>query len=50
MLTYLAYNIDPARRGLVKAADDLPVWSFPPDYIERLRKVLVEMNPQLAGG
>ncbi len=50
MLTYLAYNIDPARRGLVKAADDVPVWTFPPDYIERLRKVLVEMNPSLAGG
>jgi esterase/lipase superfamily enzyme len=50
MLTYLAYNIDPARRGLVKAADDLPVWTFPPDYIERLRKVLIEMYPSLAGG
>jgi len=34
----------------VKAADDVPVWTFPPDYIERLRKVLVEMNPSLAGG
>lgn len=50
MLTYLAYNVGPARRGLVKAVDDLPVWTFPPDYIERLRKVLVEMNPSLAGG
>jgi hypothetical protein len=50
MLTYLAYNIDPARRGLVKAADDVPVWTFPPDYIERLRKVLLEINPSLAGG
>ncbi len=50
MLTYLAYNVGPARRGLVKAADDVPVWTFPPDYIERLRKVLVEMNPSLAGG
>ncbi len=49
MLTYLAYNIDPARRGLVKAADDVPVWTFPPDYIERLRKVLLEINPSLAG-
>ena len=50
MLTYLAHNVGPARRGLVKAADDVPVWTFPPDYIERLRKVLVEMNPSLAGG
>ncbi len=50
MLTYLAYNVGPARRGLVKAADDVPVWTFPPDYIERLRQVLVEMNPSLAGG
>ena len=50
MLTYLAYNIGPARRGLVKAADDVPVWTFPPDFIERLRKVLLELNPSLAGG
>jgi hypothetical protein len=50
MLRYLGYNIDPAQRGLVKAADGLPVWTFPPDYIERSRKVLVEMNPSLAGG
>ncbi len=49
MLTYLAYNVDPARRGLVKAANDVPVWTFPPDYIERLRKVLLEINPSLAG-
>ena len=49
MLTYLAYNVDPARRGLVKAVDDVPVWTFPPDYIERLRKVLLEINPSLAG-
>jgi esterase/lipase superfamily enzyme len=50
MLTYLAYDIAPAQRGLVKASEDLPVWTFPPDYIERLRRVLVEMNPDLAGG
>jgi esterase/lipase superfamily enzyme len=50
MLTYLAYFVGPARRGLVIASDDVPVWTFPPDYIERLRKVLVEMNPSLAGG
>jgi pimeloyl-ACP methyl ester carboxylesterase len=50
ILTFLAYDIEPDRRGLVKAADDLPVWTFPPDYIERLRKVLKEMSPSLAGG
>jgi hypothetical protein len=49
LLTALAYDVDPAGRGLEKM-DDEPVWTFPPDYIERLRKVLLELNPRLAGG
>lgn len=49
ILTALAYNIGPARRGLEKK-DGKPVWTFPPDYIERLRKVLLELNPRLSGG
>jgi hypothetical protein len=27
----------------------LVLWTFPPDFIERLRKALLEINPQLAG-
>lgn len=49
ILTALAYDIEPVRRGLVKA-DDEPVWTFPPDYVERLRRVLLELNPRLGGG
>ena len=49
MLALLAYDIDPTRRGLVKHAN-LPVWTFPPDYVERLRKTLLEVSPRLAGG
>jgi esterase/lipase superfamily enzyme len=49
ILTALAYDIDPARRGLEKK-NDKPVWTFPPDYVERLRKVLLELNPRLTGG
>jgi hypothetical protein len=33
-----------AERGLEKEAN-LPVWTFPPDFIERLRQVLAERNP-----
>jgi hypothetical protein len=27
----------------------LILWTFPPDFIERLRKILTEVNPDLAG-
>ena len=27
----------------------LILWTFPPDFIERLRKMLTEVNPDLAG-
>jgi esterase/lipase superfamily enzyme len=46
LLTVLAFDMDPARRGLEKDGDML-VWTFPPDYIERLRKALLERNPDL---
>ena len=49
ILTALAYDIAPAGRGLEKK-DAVPVWTFPTDYVERLRKVLLELNPHLAGG
>jgi esterase/lipase superfamily enzyme len=48
LLTLLAYDIGAAERGLEKEAN-LLVWTFPPDFIERLREVLTEMNPDWAG-
>jgi esterase/lipase superfamily enzyme len=48
LLTLLAFDLDPAQRGLVKKAA-LPVWTFPPDYIERLQANLIELNPDLVG-
>ena len=48
LLTLLAYDMGAAERGLEKE-ENLLVWTFPPDFIERLRKAIVEMNPQLAG-
>ena len=47
VLTLLAFNLDPAQRGLEKKADGL-IWTFPPDYIEGLRKALREFRPELA--
>ena len=44
LLTLLAYNIGAAERGLEKETH-LFVWTFPPDFIERLRKVLTEISP-----
>jgi hypothetical protein len=48
LLTLLAYDLGAAERGLEKE-ENLLVWTFPPDFIERLRKVLLGINPQLAG-
>ena len=44
LLVLLSQNMGAAERGLEKEAN-LPVWAFPPDFIERLRKVLTKMNP-----
>ena len=46
ILTLLAFNLDPAQRGLEKEGE-LLVWRFPPDYIERLQKELMRLNPDL---
>jgi esterase/lipase superfamily enzyme len=48
LLALLAYDLGAAKRGLEKN-ENLPVWKFPPDFIERLQKVLIEMNPDWAG-
>jgi len=48
LIALLSYDLGAGRRGLEKEPD-LRVWTFPPDFIERLRKVLAEMNPDWAG-
>lgn len=46
ILMTLRYGLAPADRGLVRA-DNAPIWSFPPDYVERLRAAIVNVNPAL---
>ena len=48
VLMTLMYNLAPEDRGLVMR-EDIPEWHFPPDYVERLRKSLLELNPALSG-
>jgi len=48
MLVALRYGLSPADRGLVPMPD-VPVWTFPPDYIARLRASIVRANPSLRG-
>lgn len=48
ILTLLAFGLEPSKRGLVRDSE-LPTWTFPPDYVERLKKQLLEMHPQFAG-
>lgn len=48
LLALLAYDMGAAERGL-EQEENLLVWTFPPDFIKRLRKALLEINPQLAG-
>jgi esterase/lipase superfamily enzyme len=44
MLMALRYGLPPGERGLVQS-DDSPIWTFPEDYIDRLRTKLIELNP-----
>jgi len=46
ILMTLRYDLLPANRGLVRSVDN-PIWTFPPDYIERLRSAIIEANPAL---
>jgi esterase/lipase superfamily enzyme len=48
MLAALRYGLSPGDRGLV-LMPDVPVWTFPPDYIVRLRQAIVRANPSLRG-
>ena len=46
ILITLAYGLSPGQRGLVRA-EGSPLWSFPTDYIERLRAAIIKANPDL---
>jgi hypothetical protein len=48
LIALLAYDLGAAQRGLQKD-ENLLIWTFPPDFIERLRKALAEINPEWAG-
>lgn len=43
LLVSLKYGLAPAGRGLVQTSA-VPVWTFPPDYIDRLRQALTAMG------
>lgn len=47
ILMTLLYDLTPEERGLV-LRDDLPIWTFPDDYVVRLRESLGRVNPALA--
>ena len=47
-MALLAYDLGAGQRGLEKE-EKLPAWTYPPDYIERMRKQLAEINPEWAG-
>jgi esterase/lipase superfamily enzyme len=48
LLVLLAGNLSAAERGLEKEANQF-VYTFPPDYIQRLRKALAENHPDWFG-
>ncbi len=47
ILMTLMYDLSAEQRGLVRSPD-LPVWQFPPDYINRLWAALVKVSPNFA--
>ncbi|MGD8344572.1 MAG: alpha/beta hydrolase [Desulfobacterales bacterium] len=48
LLALLAYDLGAAQRGLEKD-ERQTVWKFPPDFVERLQKALVDINPEWTG-
>ena len=46
LLTLLAYDIGAAERGLEKE-ENLHIWAFLTDFIERLCEGMVKMNPDI---
>lgn len=47
VLITLYYDLTPKQRGLVMR-DDMPIYAFPPDYIERLWDAIEEVDPVFA--
>ena len=47
VLLTLGHKLTPAERGLVHQGDS-PIWSFPPDYVERLQALLPRLVPGYA--
>lgn len=47
ILVSLMFGLSPTQRGLVRNPD-LPVWQFPPDYINRLWAELAQVAPDFA--
>ena len=46
ILMTLMYDLPPEKRGLVRS-DSNPIWTFPDDYLPRLRQALGVSNPAL---
>jgi hypothetical protein len=47
LLMTLYYGLTPEQRGLVEQ-DDMPVFTFPPDYISRLWGAIETVDPEFA--
>ena len=47
VLMTLTYGLSPTERGLVEQ-EDLPVYAFPPDYLERLWDAIDDVDPEFA--
>ncbi len=47
LLMTLFYGLTPAERGLVRGENDA-TWSFPEDYVSRLRAAIITHNPEIA--
>jgi len=47
VLMTLLYDLPPEQRGLLRTDDANPIWSFPADYVQRLRAALTTANPSL---
>lgn len=46
ILMTMRYGLAPQERGLERT-EGTPVWTFPPDYIDRLRAAIINANPAL---
>jgi esterase/lipase superfamily enzyme len=46
ILATLATGLGPGERGLVRPRPDLPIWSYPPDFIPRLERALAATAAQ----